>query len=111
MKALIVAPSWIGDTIMAQPLFARLHAKHPGLQLDALAPSWVAPVLHRMDEITDVLDNPFGHGQLSLKARWHLARQLKAKHTKIKAVILMDMIGDRDLKITVPRNSSHGAAW
>jgi heptosyltransferase-2 len=79
MKALIVAPSWIGDTIMAQPLFARLHAKHPGLQLDALAPRWVAPVLRRMDEIAEVVDSPFGHGQLSLRARWRLARQLAAR--------------------------------
>ena len=79
MKALIVAPSWIGDTIMAQPLFARLHARYPGLQLDALAPRWVAPVLQRMDEITEVVDSPFGHGQLSLKVRWRLARQLAAR--------------------------------
>ncbi len=78
-KALIVAPSWIGDTIMAQPLFARLHATHPGLQLDALAPRWVAPVLQRMAEIADVIDSPFGHGQLSLKARWRLARDLAAR--------------------------------
>ncbi len=80
MKALIVAPSWIGDTIMAQPLFARLHAGQPGLQLDAMAPRWVAPVLHRMAEIAEVVDSPFGHGQLSLKARWRLARQLAARH-------------------------------
>ncbi len=79
MKALIVAPSWIGDTIMAQPLFARLHARHPGLQLDALAPRWVAPVLQRMGEIGEVIDNPFGHGQLALKPRWRLARQLAAR--------------------------------
>ena len=79
MKALIVAPSWIGDTIMAQPLFARLHARYPGLQLDALAPRWVAPVLQRMDEIAEVVDSPFGHGQLSLKARWRLARHLAAR--------------------------------
>jgi heptosyltransferase-2 len=78
MKALIVAPSWIGDTIMAQPLFARLHAKHPGLQLDALAPRWVAPVLERMSEISDIIDSPFGHGQLSLKPRWKLSRRLAA---------------------------------
>lgn len=78
-KALIVAPSWIGDTIMAQPLFARLHAKHPGLQLDALAPRWVAPVLQRMAEISDIVDSPFGHGQLSLKARWRLGRELAAR--------------------------------
>jgi heptosyltransferase-2 len=79
MKALIVAPSWIGDTIMAQPLFARLHARYPGLQLDALAPRWVAPVLQRMDEIGEVVDSPFGHGQLSLKPRWRLARQLAVR--------------------------------
>lgn len=79
-KALIVAPSWIGDTIMSQPLFSRLHAQHPGLQLDALAPRWVAPVLHRMPEICDVLDSPFGHGQLALKARWQLGRTLNSRH-------------------------------
>ncbi|MFZ2267794.1 MAG: lipopolysaccharide heptosyltransferase II [Azonexus sp.] len=78
MRALIVAPSWIGDTIMAQPLFARLHARYPGLQLDALAPRWVAPVLQRMGEISAVIDSPFGHGQLALKPRWRLARQLAA---------------------------------
>ncbi|PKO91211.1 MAG: lipopolysaccharide heptosyltransferase II [Betaproteobacteria bacterium HGW-Betaproteobacteria-10] len=79
MKALIVAPSWIGDTVMAQPMFARLHARHPGLQLDALAPRWVAPVLQRMPEISDIVDSPFGHGQLSLKPRWRLARALAAR--------------------------------
>lgn len=79
MKSLIVAPSWIGDTIMAQPLFARLKANYPGLQLDALAPRWVAPVLLRMPEIGEVVDNPFAHGQVSLKARWRLARELAAK--------------------------------
>lgn len=78
MKALVVAPSWIGDTILAQPLFARLHARLPGLQLDALAPRWVAPVLRRMPEIGAVVDSPFGHGELALKARWRLARQLAA---------------------------------
>jgi len=79
MKALIVAPAWIGDTIMAQPLFARLHALHPGLRLDALAPRWVAPVLERMDDIAEVIDSPFNHGQISLKGRWRLARELAAR--------------------------------
>ena len=36
----------------------------------------------------------------------HLARQLKEKRTQIKAVILMDMVGDRDLKLTLPRNGT-----
>ena len=79
MKALIVAPSWIGDTVMAQPLLARLQARHPGLRLDALAPRWVAPVLRRMDGIDEVVDSPFAHGELSLKARWRLARAIAAR--------------------------------
>jgi heptosyltransferase-2 len=33
-----------------------------------------------MAEISEVIDSPFGHGQLSLKPRWKLARQLAARH-------------------------------
>ena len=76
MKALIVAPAWIGDTVMTQPLFMRLHLHTPGLQLDALAPRWVAPALQRMPEIGQIIDNPFAHGELSFKARYRLAREL-----------------------------------
>ena len=76
-RALIVAPAWIGDTVLAQPLFMRLHEKTPGLQLDALAPRWVAPVLERMPEIGRIIDSPFVHGDLSLKGRYRLARQLR----------------------------------
>ena len=75
-RALVVAPAWIGDTVMAHPLFMRLHRRIPGLQLDALAPPWVAPVLRRMPEIGEIIDNPFAHGELSLPARYRLARQL-----------------------------------
>ena len=42
-RILVVAPSWIGDTIMAQPLFQRLAQQHSNLVLDVLAPPWVAP--------------------------------------------------------------------
>lgn len=76
MKALIVAPSWIGDTVLAQPLFRRLHERTPGLQIDALAPRWVAPILERMPEIARIIDSPFAHGELSWKARMRLARRL-----------------------------------
>jgi len=76
MKILIVAPAWIGDTVMAQPLFMRLHAHFPGLQLDALAAPWVAPVLERMPEIGSIIANPFAHGELALNARYALARRL-----------------------------------
>lgn len=80
-RILIIAPSWIGDTVAAQPLFMRLQQRSPGAIIDALAPPWVAAVLQAMPEITgEVLDNPFAHGQLRLKERWALARQLKARN-------------------------------
>jgi lipopolysaccharide heptosyltransferase II len=78
-KILIVAPNWIGDTLLAQPLFARLHKKLSGVVIDALAPSWTAPVLRRMPEINEVIDSPFDHGDLKLAARWRLGRALRAR--------------------------------
>ena len=78
MKFLIVAPNWIGDALLAQPLFARLRRKHPGVTIDALAPPWTAPVLRRMPEIAEVIDAPFGHGGW-LGARWRLGRSLHAR--------------------------------
>ena len=75
-RILIVAPSWIGDTILAQPLFTRLHGKHPGLILDAFAPSWAAPVLARMREVRHVIPNPFAHGEFNLMGRWRAGREL-----------------------------------
>jgi heptosyltransferase-2 len=76
---LIVAPNWIGDALMAQPLLARLREKRPGSRLDVLAPEWVAPVARRMPEVDDVIAVPFRHGALQLGERWRLARTLKAR--------------------------------
>jgi heptosyltransferase-2 len=78
-KILIVAPNWIGDALLAQPLLARLRRKYSGVLIDALAPGWTAPVLRRMPEITEVIDAPFAHGELKLPARWRLGRALRAR--------------------------------
>ena len=76
-KTLIIAPSWVGDAVMAQPLLRRLREQNLELVLDAFAPPWVAPVLQRMPEISRVIPNPFGHGALRLGERWQTARRLK----------------------------------
>jgi len=78
-RILIVAPNWIGDALLAQPLFARLHRKLPGVVVDALAPPWTAPVLRRMPEIAEVIQAPFAHGELKLRARWRLGRDLRTR--------------------------------
>ncbi len=76
---LVVAPNWIGDALMAQPLLARLHEKVRGLRIDVLAPEWVAPVARRMPEVAQVIATPFAHGPLQLRARWRLGRELRAR--------------------------------
>ena len=76
-RILIVAPNWIGDTLLAQPLFARLKQKLPGATIDAIAPAWTSPVLRRMPEVSEVIESPFRHGKLDLALRWRLGRALR----------------------------------
>jgi heptosyltransferase-2 len=76
MKVLVVAPSWIGDTVLAQPLFKLLHARHAGLALDVLAPRWTLPLLGRMPEVRLAITSPFTHGDLKLGERYSLGRTL-----------------------------------
>lgn len=75
-RILIITPSWIGDCVMTQPLYRRLHELHPGCTIDAFAPKWSMAVFERMPEIRRVLENPFGHGALRLRERWRLGREL-----------------------------------
>ncbi len=86
-RILIVAPSWIGDTLLAQPLLRRLHDKLGRVSIAALAPPWCAPLLARMPEIDEVIVSPFAHGELKLRARWKLGREL-AKRNYDQALVL-----------------------
>jgi heptosyltransferase-2 len=76
-RALVIAPNWIGDALMAQPLFSLLKKMHPRIVIDAVAPSWVAPVLERMPEMHDVYATGLAHGKLQLLRRWQLASDLR----------------------------------
>jgi heptosyltransferase-2 len=77
-RILVVAPNWIGDALMAQPLLARLRARQPLARIDMLAPAWVAPVARRMPEVAGVIESSLQHGRLALRERWRLGRILKA---------------------------------
>ncbi|HEV7478137.1 MAG TPA: lipopolysaccharide heptosyltransferase II [Burkholderiales bacterium] len=78
-RLLVVAPNWIGDALMAQPLLARLHEKLAGLRIEVLAPPWVAPVARRMPEVAEVIEAPLRHGPLQLRSRWRLGRGLRQR--------------------------------
>lgn len=87
MRTLIVAPNWIGDALLAQPLFARLREQHPVSTLHALAPPWTAPVFARMPEIDAVIESPFPHGPLLWSKRRALGTELRKNHYQ-QAVVL-----------------------
>jgi heptosyltransferase-2 len=76
-RILVVAPSWVGDAVLAQPLFVRLHERTQDLELHVLAPPWTHALFSRMPQVSAVLTSPFGHGELALTRRYRLARELK----------------------------------
>lgn len=77
-RILIVAPSWIGDTIMMQPLLMRLKQRDPAAEIHVLAPAWSAPLLSRMPEVTGAIENPFPHGAFDWAGRKALGRRVAA---------------------------------
>lgn len=87
MRILVVGPSWVGDAVLAQPLFRLLHARHASLALDVLAPPWTFPVFERMPEVRRAIASPFVHGDLKLAERRRLGREL-AREGYDQAVVL-----------------------
>lgn len=77
MKTLVIAPNWIGDAVMAQPLVALIKRFAPDSTIDAAAPPHIAPIMRAMPEIGQVHLAPNVHGQLRLHDRWRLARRLR----------------------------------
>jgi len=77
-RILVVAPSWVGDAILAEPLIALLREPYEEPVVDVLAPPWCAPVFGRMRGVRRLIEAPFAHGRLALPARRVLASELKA---------------------------------
>jgi heptosyltransferase-2 len=75
-RILVIAPNWIGDAVMAEPLLRSLKALYPSRPIDIQSPALLSPVWRAMPQVDTVLETSFRHGSLQLKARWRLARQL-----------------------------------
>jgi len=76
-RSLIIAPQWIGDAVMSEPLLARLAAR--GEQLTVAALPWVAPVYRAMPQVGDVIELPFAHGRLDWAERRRVAAGLRGR--------------------------------
>jgi len=73
-RSLIIAPQWIGDAVMTEPLLRRLAARGERLTVGALP--WVAPVYRAMPQVAEVIEFPFAHGGLQFKARRSIAKRI-----------------------------------
>lgn len=77
-RILIVAPSWVGDAILSEPLVAMLRDPLEEPIVDVLAPPWCAPVYQRVRGVGRIIESPFRHGELGLKRRRALAREVRS---------------------------------
>jgi heptosyltransferase II len=76
-NSLVIAPQWIGDAVMTEPLLRRLRARGERLAVGALP--WVAPVYQAMPQVDEVIEFPFQHGGLQFKARRAIAGQVEGR--------------------------------
>jgi heptosyltransferase II len=76
-RSLVIAPQWIGDAVMTEPLLRRLHSRGERITVGALPA--VAPVYRAMPQVDEVIEFPFQHGGLQFKARRSIARQIEGR--------------------------------
>ena len=76
---LIIAPNWIGDAVMTQPLLAALKSQYPASTIDVLASTWVAPIYRACSEVNHVIEANFQHKQLQWGLRKQLANDLRSR--------------------------------
>lgn len=77
---LIIAPAWIGDMVMMQPLTATLKAQNPSTKITVLAPKSTLALAGRMATVDELIEQPLGHGELNLALRYKLGKTLRNKH-------------------------------
>ena len=80
MKILIVGPSWVGDSVISQSLFKEILLKSKEAEIDVLSPEWTRNIFSRMDEVSKTIKLPFSHGEIKLKERVDLGKELKRKN-------------------------------
>lgn len=78
-KILVMGPSWVGDMVLAQSLFKQLRMDQPDCEITVAAPAWTLPLLERMPEVAHAIALPFKHGDLALRERFKLGRELSKK--------------------------------
>ena len=76
MNILIIGPSWVGDSVMAQSLYIKLKKEDPDCDIDVVSPPWTAPIMERMPQVSRSIVSPFLHGDIKLVSRNRFGKSL-----------------------------------
>ena len=92
-RILIVAPSWVGDAILSEPLVALLREPFEDPVVDVLAPPWCAAVYSRMRGVRRIIESPLAHGKLDLRRPPHARRGASRQrlHARDRAAQLVEV--------------------
>ena len=93
-RILIVGPTRVGDSVIAQSLYRRIKQLNAAAAIDVLAPKYLHGLLKRMPEIRYTIDLPLAHKQLGLSKRKQIGISLRGRYNQ--AIIL-----SRSLKATL----------
>jgi heptosyltransferase-2 len=77
-RSLIVAPSTVTESVLAQPLLALLRRFDAFGRLDVLAHATVAPLFRAMSEPDEVIETDIGLNRIALLRRLALSRRIEA---------------------------------
>ena len=69
MKILIIGPSWVGDSVMAQTLYKRLKEESSECKIDVISPEWCSELMQRMPKVSKTIKSPYSHGDLKIFTR------------------------------------------
>lgn len=91
MRILIIGPSWVGDSVMAQTLYKRLKDERPDCNIDVVSPQWCLRLMERMPEISSLIGSPVSHGDVKILSRYKFGKQLERSNYD-RAIILTNSI-------------------
>ena len=78
--SLVIAPQWIGDAVMTEPLLRVLSER--GETLTVAAMPWVAPIYRAMPHVDEVIELPFSRGALQWWARRRFAQAWRGQFVR-----------------------------
>jgi heptosyltransferase-2 len=73
--------------VMAQSLYRLLRKRNPASEIHVVAPPWSLPILKRMPEVARGIELDVGHGELGLRERRALGRELRGERYT-RAIVL-----------------------